>query len=94
VSLYLSRLILALSVFIPAAVCVHAEVRLPAIIGDNMVLQQGTKVRIWGNANAGENVSVTFAGKTLNTVAGIDGRWQIMLGPLEPVGPSEDRRRF
>ena len=68
---------------------VRAEVRLPAIIGDNMVLQQGMKVRIWGSANAGENVAVTFAGKTLNTVADGGGRWEVSLGPLEKSGPSE-----
>lgn len=68
---------------------VRAEVRLPAIIADNMVLQQGTKVRIWGNANAGEQVSVTFAGKTLDAVAGASGNWQVELGPLSPGGPSE-----
>jgi hypothetical protein len=37
-----------------------AEVRLPSIISDNMVIQQGMKVRIWGKANAGEHVTVTF----------------------------------
>lgn len=79
---------LALSLFI-LPLTVRAEVRLPAIIGDNMVLQQGMKVRIWGSANAGENVAVTFAGKTLNTVADGNGRWQILLGPLESGGPSE-----
>lgn len=87
---YLSRLILALWILpVLLSEIAHAEVRLPAIIGDNMVLQQGMKVRIWGSANAGEQVSVTFSGKTLNTVAGATGQWQVWLGPLEPGGPSE-----
>lgn len=68
---------------------VRAEVRLPAIIGDNMVLQQGTKVRIWGNAKAGERVTVTFQNKSAETVADIQGRWQIFLGPLKSGGPAE-----
>ena len=68
---------------------VRAEVRLPAIIGDNMVLQQGVKVRIWGNAKPGEQVVVTFAKKSANTVADAQGRWQVWISPLKASGPSE-----
>ena len=71
------------------ACVVHAEVRLPAIIGDNMVLQQATKVRIWGNATAGERVIVTFQNKSSETVADGQGRWQVFIGPLKSGGPSE-----
>lgn len=80
------RIILLLFVFVGA---VHAEVRLPAIIGDNMVLQQGTKVRIWGNAKAGERVIVTFEKKSAETVADALGRWQVFIGPLKNGGPAE-----
>ena len=66
-----------------------AEVRLPSIIGDNMVLQQGMKVRIWGKANGGEHVTVTFGKKSVNTVADQQGHWQVWLGPLKPAGPAE-----
>ena len=70
---------------------VRAEVRLPAIISDNMVLQRGMKVRIWGTANAGEHVTVTFDKKSANTVANARGRWEVWLGPLKAGGgaPSE-----
>src|SRR5215211_8149065 len=71
------------------AYAVHAEVRLPAIISDNMVLQQGTKVRIWGNAKAGERVIVTLRNKSSETVADAQGRWQIFIGPLKSGGPAE-----
>ncbi len=67
----------------------HAEVRLPAIISDNLVLQQGTKVRIWGNATAGERVVVTFQNKSAETVADAEGRWQVFIGPLNKDGPAE-----
>lgn len=75
--------------FMLAVVCVRAEVRLPAIVGDNMVLQQGMKVRIWGSANAGEHVTVMFAGKSYNTAADANGRWQVWLEPLKSGGPSD-----
>ncbi len=68
---------------------VRAEVRLPAIIGDNMVLQQGVKVRLWGTANAGEQVTVTFANKSANAIADAQGRWQVWIGPLKAGGSSE-----
>ena len=67
----------------------RAEVRLPSIIGDNMVLQQRMKIRIWGKASVGEHVTVTFEKKSVNTVADQQGHWQVWLGPLKPGGPSE-----
>src|SRR5262245_45219267 len=67
----------------------QAEVRLPSIIGDNMVLQQGVKIRIWGKANAGERVTVRFEKKSVDAVADAQGRWQVWLGPLKAGGPSE-----
>src|ERR1041384_1832386 len=81
----LVRLVLLL-VFVGA---VRAEVRLPAIISDNLVLQQETKVRIWGNARAGERVTVTFRNKSAQTVADAQGRWQVFIGPLKSGGPAE-----
>lgn len=80
------RLTLLILVFVGVG---RAEVRVPSIIGDNMVLQRGTKVRIWGKANAGERIAVSFDKKTVNTVADAQGRWQIWLGPLKAGGPSE-----
>lgn len=68
---------------------VRAEVRLPALISDNMVLQRGTKVRIWGNAAVGERVIVTFQNKSSETVADAKGRWQVLIGPLKSGRPAE-----
>jgi len=66
-----------------------ADVRLPALIGDNMVLQQGRQVAIWGTADVGEQVTVRL-GKQKKTVgAGADGQWKVKLGPLKKGGPLE-----
>ena len=59
-----------------------AEVKLPAIIGSNMVLQRGEKVPVWGWSEPGTEVQVQFDGKTTKATADKDGRWQVMLGPL------------
>ncbi|HKG59349.1 MAG TPA: sialate O-acetylesterase [Pyrinomonadaceae bacterium] len=71
------------------AASANGAVRLPAIISDNMVLQQGIKVRIWGSANAGEHVAVTFDKKTSSIIADKQGRWHVLLGPFKAGGPFE-----
>lgn len=71
------------------AVAVRAEIHLPAIIGDNMVLQQDTKVRIWGTATANEHITVTFNNRSANAVADPQGRWQVLIGPFKAGGPFE-----
>src|SRR2546423_402568 len=60
----------------------RANVSLPDVISDAMVLQQNQKVPIWGKADPGENVTVTFAGKTKTATASADGKWLIKLDPL------------
>ena len=62
---------------------VRADVRLPAVIGSNMVLQRDQPVPIWGWAAANEKVSVSFAGQTHTTTADKDGRWRVTLAPLQ-----------
>jgi sialate O-acetylesterase len=52
-----------------------------------MVLQQDMPVPVWGRADAGENVSVTFDGQTKNAVTGGDGAWRVVLDPLAAGGP-------
>jgi sialate O-acetylesterase len=50
-----------------------AKFYLSPIFGDNMVLQRGMKVPIYGFADAGEKIEVTFMGKTYKATTG--GRW-------------------
>src|SRR4029453_18132448 len=64
-----------------------AAVRVPAIIGDNMVLQQGMKVRIWGWANPNEQVNVKIANQKAKATADAKGNWQALIGPLKAGGP-------
>ena len=53
-----------------------------APFADNMVLQRGMRVPVWGTAQPGENVTVSFAGQTKCGTAGTDGRWRVDLDPL------------
>jgi len=61
----------------------QADVKLPAIIGSHMVLQRGVECPIWGWADAGEKVTVTFAGQKQSATAGKDGKWSVKLTPLK-----------
>ncbi len=58
-----------------SAAAVHAEVRLPKIFGDHMVLQQSTEAPVWGWADAGEEITVTLGDAKATVTAGDDGRW-------------------
>jgi len=59
-----------------------ADVRLPAIISDHMVLQADMAAPIWGWADAGEKVTVKFAGQTKTATPDANGRWQVALDKL------------
>src|SRR4051794_7124529 len=65
----------------------QGAVKLPALISDHMVLQQGMPVRIWGTADPGESVRVEFQGQTVSTAAKPDGKWEAWLRPLSAAGP-------
>lgn len=64
-----------------------AEVRLPSLISDHMVLLSGMPIRVWGKADNGEAVAVTFRGETRKTTAAANGTWQIYLSPGAAGGP-------
>lgn len=67
----------------------RAEVKLPAFVGDNMVLQRDAAINIWGWADAGEKVTVLFLDRKMSAKAGKDGRWAVTLNPVPAGGPFE-----
>src|SRR5580704_14265808 len=67
----------------------YADVKLPAVISDNMVLQQGRQVAIWGTADAGEQVSVSLGEQKGTATADSNGQWKVELAPLKAGGPLE-----
>lgn len=67
-------------------VCVStgmAEVRLPNVFSDHMVLQRNHENPVWGKADPGEKVTVEFAGQKKSAVANGRGDWRVLLAPLE-----------
>jgi sialate O-acetylesterase len=64
-----------------------AQVRLPRLISDGMVLQRDTDLKIWGWADAHEEISLSFLNKTYYTKADEKGEWVILLPELAAGGP-------
>ena len=60
----------------------RAELKLPAIIGDSMVLQQKQEDPIWGWDTPGTKISVSFAGQIKTADADKDGRWTVKLDAM------------
>ena len=60
----------------------RGDLRLPHIFGDNMVLQRGKPVRVWGWAERGKTVTVTFGPQKATATAGGDGKWQLTLDAM------------
>jgi sialate O-acetylesterase len=83
-----SLLVPALGLLAPAPAA-QAQVRLPRLVSNGMVLQRDAPVRIWGWAKAGEAVSVAFQGKTYRATTGADGQWRVQLPAMKAGGPYE-----
>ena len=64
-----------------------AEVKLPAIISDHMVLQADVEAPIWGWADPGEEVAVAIGDKSVSCTADKDGKWLVRLPKLAAGGP-------
>lgn len=67
------------------AMNVGAELRLPRLIGDGMILQRDTEVKVWGWADPREAVTVKFLDKTYKTKADAKGNWFVIL-PAQEAG--------
>ncbi len=68
-----------------------ADVRLPSLFTEHMVLQQGQENRVWGWADTAESVTVSICGQSQAATADTDGRWSVQLEPLEAGGPFQLR---
>ena len=74
-------IVLAALAFAPS---LRADVKLPALISDHMVLQQGAKPNVWGRAEPGEKVSVKLGGQSVEATADKDGKWNVHFAEFKP----------
>lgn len=64
-----------------------AEIRLPRLIRDSMVMQRDTRLKVWGWATAGEKVKITFNKKSFSTTTDASGKWKMELPAMKAGGP-------
>lgn len=82
----MTRLSFALA-FLIVVSSLFAQVRLPHILRDSMILQRDARIKLWGWAAPGEKISVRFNGKAAKATAGSDGKWTAQLPPMKAGGP-------
>jgi len=83
------KIILSLLIFLFCYLPSSAIIRLPAIIGDHMVLQQNSTVKIWGWCDAAEKIKLKtgWDTTTYNAVGGSNAKWMIELKTPKAGGP-------
>jgi sialate O-acetylesterase len=79
--------IIYLCCYLAAGSLAVAEMVLPAIFGDHMVLQREQINPVWGRAAAGQSITVSINGQQASTNADLDGRWKLNLQPMPAGGP-------
>ena len=88
---FLSSIMTLLIVFVISSKSLYGEVKLPAIFGNNMVLQQKTEASIWGIAakNATVKVTTSWNSKSYSARTGSDGKWKLKISTPSAGGPYE-----
>lgn len=74
-------------IFLLFPLYIQANVTLPVLVSNGMVLQRDVKIKIWGWAAPGEKVQVKFNKKTISTVTDPGGNWKVSLPPMNAGGP-------
>ncbi len=82
------RVVFTIALLTTVVLTAHAEVTLSGI-SDNMVVQRGIAVPVFGHADPGERVTVTLGNQSASAVADADGKWQATLDPVNAEGAFE-----
>ncbi|HMC00722.1 MAG TPA: sialate O-acetylesterase [Flavobacteriaceae bacterium] len=81
-----SRILLTLLVF-GFSIFIKAQIKLPELISDGVVLQRDQEIKIWGWASSEESITLTFKSEKHKTKANKNGDWSIILPAQEAGGP-------
>ena len=60
----------------------HAELRMPNVFGNKMILQRDKPVKLWGWADADQKVEASLGGQMLRATADGKGQWAVQLKPM------------
>ena len=83
----MKKILLLLTILLSFAV--NAQIKLPKLISDGMILQRDTKVKIWGWASPKEKIQLDFNHKTYKAETNAEGKWTIVLPSQKAGGPYE-----
>lgn len=65
----------------------NAQLKLPALVGDSMILQRDQSINIWGWSLNGEDVTIQFNKKNYKATPAGDKKWMVVLDPVKAGGP-------
>ncbi|MBX2877362.1 MAG: beta galactosidase jelly roll domain-containing protein, partial [Saprospiraceae bacterium] len=65
----------------------NAQIRLPQVFQDSMILQRHATIKVWGWASAGEKIELAFADKKYSATASAEGHWKVSIPAMEAGGP-------
>lgn len=83
----IANIVVVAALVVGCVMTANADVRLPALICDSMVLQQGTRAKIWGWADPDEAVTVAIGDQAITRKADNRGKWYVRLRPMTAGGP-------
>lgn len=69
------------------SLCANANVKMPLLFSDGMVLQRNKPISVWGWADSGEKIEVAFNKQIQRTKADKNGKWLLYLKPEKAGGP-------
>ncbi len=78
------------SLFFFIAICLNANaqnIKAASIFGDNMVLQQGINVPVWGTSKPKQELTISFAGNNIKAKADENGKWVAKIPKMKASGP-------
>ncbi|MEJ6718065.1 MAG: sialate O-acetylesterase [Akkermansiaceae bacterium] len=74
------RHLILTSLFVSSAI---ADITMPEVFADHMILQRDNEVNVFGKASPNEKITVSFSGKDVSTITGANGKWIIKLPPMK-----------
>jgi sialate O-acetylesterase len=76
-----SRALVGVAILSATPAIIRADVTMPTVFGDHMVLQQDAKLPVWGWADPGETVKVCLGSENLTAITAADGTWRVEFPP-------------
>ena len=84
----MKRILLSI-LFVLCVSCLKADIRLPRLVSDGMVLQREKSIKIWGWAAPNERVTISFNQQQLSARTSAEGKWMVEMKAMKAGGPHQ-----